>query len=114
VATPDYYAVLGVEKDAQADEIKRAWRRLTRQWHPDRHPDDASAAERFTLINQAYETLADAPARARYDAQRRVAGLQPLQNLDVRSARDLLGNMFGDVFGTRRGKRRRGRDRATR
>lgn len=111
MSTPDYYAVLGVERHASADEIKKAFRRLTKEWHPDRHPGDDHAKERYTLINQAYGTLSDATARARYDtAQRMQAGMELTQNFDVRSARDLLSNVFGDVFGSRRNKRRRGRD----
>jgi molecular chaperone DnaJ len=111
VSTPDYYAVLGVERHASADEIKKAFRRLTKEWHPDRHPGDDHAQERYTLINQAYGTLSDATARARYDTTSRMqAGMELTQNFDVRSARDLLSNVFGDVFGSRRNKRRRGRD----
>lgn len=111
MSTTDYYAVLGVQRHASADEIKKAFRRLTKEWHPDRHPGDETARERYTLINQAYGTLSDATARARYDtAQRMQAGMELTQNFDVRSARDLLSNVFGDVFGSRRNKRRRGRD----
>lgn len=111
MSTSDYYAVLGVDRHANADEIKRAFRRLTKEWHPDRHNGDETARERYTLINQAYGVLSDAHARARYDTtQRMQAGMELTQSFDVRSARDLLGNVFGDVFGSRRSKRRRGRD----
>ena len=107
----DHYAVLGVERNAGPDEIKRAYRRLALQFHPDRHPDDAHAHERFRQINQAYDVLGDPRKRARYDTQARLgggldlAGMQPGQ-----SPRDLLQNVFGDVFRSRRRERRRGRD----
>ncbi len=111
MAVPDYYAVLGVDRDASAEEIKKAFRRLTKEWHPDRHPDDDAARERYTVINQAYSALSDPTSRAKYDAQRlRQTGVELTQNFDVGSAREMLRNVFGDVFGTRRAKRRRGRD----
>lgn len=106
----DYYAVLGVDRRADADEIKKAFRRLTREWHPDRHPDDAEVADRYRRINEAYNTLSDTALRSRYDTRQRVDGLELRRGFDGRNARDLFGSVFGDVFGTRRDKRRRGRD----
>src|SRR5215218_10269686 len=58
VAAKDYYGILGVPRDATADDIKRAYRKLARQYHPDVNPDPA-AAERFKDINAAYEVLSD-------------------------------------------------------
>jgi molecular chaperone DnaJ len=110
MADPDYYAVLGVDDRANADEIKRAFRRLTLEFHPDRNAGDAQTEERYRLINVAYETLIDPTARSRYDTARRMSQLDLSRGFDPKSARDLLGNVFGDVFGTRRNQRRRGRD----
>lgn len=56
----DYYKILGVDRDASADEIKKAYRKLAIVHHPDKNPDDESAAERFKDIGEAYETLSDA------------------------------------------------------
>lgn len=110
VAEPDYYAILGVDAAASADEIKRAFRRLTLEFHPDRHPDDAQIEARYRQINMAYDTLSDAAKRSRYDTQRRLGQLDLSKGFDGQTARDLLGNVFGDVFGSRRNQRRKGRD----
>jgi curved DNA-binding protein len=63
----DYYQVLGVDKSSSDKEIKRAFRRLARQHHPDVNPDDAQAEERFKEINEAYEVLSDQEKRQKYD-----------------------------------------------
>lgn len=63
----DPYTVLGVSKNASQDEIKKAFRRMARTMHPDLHPNDAKAAERFKEINAAYSLLSDADKRAKYD-----------------------------------------------
>ena len=66
----DYYAVLGVPPDATPSQIKKAYRKLARQHHPDTNPGDTDAAERFKAINQAYEVLTDPARRQAYDATR--------------------------------------------
>lgn len=64
----DYYKILGVEKDANDNEIKKAYRKLAIVHHPDKNPDDESAAERFKDVGEAYETLSDPEKRQRYDS----------------------------------------------
>lgn len=64
---PDYYAVLGIDRTAGPDEIKKAFRRLARDSHPDANPDDPHAEERFKQLNEAYEVLSDPAKRQRYD-----------------------------------------------
>lgn len=63
----NYYDILGVDKKASADEIKSAYRKLAKQYHPDLHPGDAAAAEKFKEVNEANEVLSDAQKRAAYD-----------------------------------------------
>ena len=63
----DYYKILGVEKEASDNEIKKAYRKLAIVHHPDKNPDDEDAAARFKEIGEAYETLSDSEKRARYD-----------------------------------------------
>ena len=64
----NYYEILGVSKTASEDEIKSSFRKLARQYHPDLHPGDEVAANKFKEINEAYETLSDAQKRSEYDA----------------------------------------------
>ncbi|MBD0291690.1 MAG: DnaJ domain-containing protein, partial [Thermoleophilia bacterium] len=123
--TRDLYDILGVSKSASQDEIKKAYRKLARQYHPDRNPDDASAEERFKEIQTAYDVLGDSEKRKQYDEGPRVFGGGPnggwnvdwsgnLGDLgDLGDLSDLLGGMFGGR--TRRAPRheergQRGRD----
>ncbi len=66
----DYYKILGVEPDASAEEIKRAYRKLALKYHPDRNPGDKEAEEKFKEINEAYQVLSDPEKRKRYDQMR--------------------------------------------
>ncbi|WP_040158346.1 molecular chaperone DnaJ [Nigerium massiliense] len=70
----DYYKILGVSKDAKPEEIKKAFRKLARENHPDQHPGDAEAEKRFKEISEANSVLSDAKKRAEYDEQRSVFG----------------------------------------
>ena len=98
-ARPDYYAVLGVSKDADAAEIKKKFRRLARECHPDVAGDDPKAAARFTQLREAYETLIDPEARHRYDNP-------PKRRTFTRTAwRPPGGNRFGEMGGGNSGYR---------
>jgi molecular chaperone DnaJ len=107
----DYYETLGVARDAGAEEIKKAFRRLARESHPDANPDDPSAEARFRDVAEAYEVLSDPERRQRYDRGDRVEIGDLFSNLGAFD--DLLRSVFGDsgLFGgARRPSRQRGRD----
>lgn len=109
----DFYKVLGVAENAPADEIKRAYKKLARQHHPDRNPGDRKAEERMKEISEANDVLGDPQKRAEYDEMRRMArgGFGSggfgggFSGVNVGDLGD-LGDLFGGVFG---GARRRGR-----
>ncbi len=111
----DYYEILGVDRSAGADELRRAYRRLAHQYHPDKNPDDPQAAERFKEASEAYAVLSDPEKRATYDRFGHDGiigggGGDPFAGFDPFSSfSDLFNEFFGgDLFG-RGGARRGGR-----
>ena len=129
----DYYAALGVAKDADANAIKKAYRKLARELHPDKNPGDAGAEARFKDVSEAYDVLSDPKKRAEYDEARTLfagGGFRPggfggggggstfdMSDLFGGSSGANLGDLFSDLFGgagpgagpgTARGGRRSG------
>jgi molecular chaperone DnaJ len=120
-AQRDYYQVLGVAETASTDEIKKAFRRLAKQHHPDRNPNNPQASERFKEINEAHDVLSDPDKRKKYDQLRRYgafagAGAGPRSRRETtgRGGADTgadfdisdlggLGDLFSSIFGRGRG-----------
>ncbi|NBU17331.1 MAG: J domain-containing protein, partial [Actinobacteria bacterium] len=100
----DYYAVLGVPKDAPAKDITKAYRRLARQFHPDANPGDSAAEERFKEISAAYDVLGDDTKRAEYDEVRRMGpmggfGTGGPGGFDFDMSGDGLNDILSQMFG---------------
>ena len=124
----DYYEVLGVDKGVNDDDLKKAYRKAAKKYHPDLHPGDAEAEKNFKEVNEAYEILSDKEKRARYD-QFGHAGVDPNFGAgqggnpfgggfgDFGDLGDILGSMFGGFGGSSRRRDpnapRRGADTAT-
>ncbi len=102
----DYYAILGVARNASEAEIKKAYRRLAMKYHPDRNPGDKVAEERFKECKEAYEVLSDPQKRAAYD-QFGHAGLGAAEGPGpgFGGFGDIFGDIFNDLFGGGRGRR---------
>src|SRR5690242_10295528 len=121
MASPkDYYQTLGVSESATTDEIKKAFRRLAKQYHPDRNPNNPQAAERFKEINEAHDVLSDAEKRKKYDQLRRYGAFAgagqgygrgggtasgPDGDFDLSDLGSFggLGDLFSSIFGRRGG-----------
>lgn len=107
MAKRDYYEVLGVEKGASEQEVKKAFRRIAMKYHPDRNPDEA-AVEKFKEAQEAYEILGDSDKREAYDRFGH-AGVDPNGfggggGFNAGGFGDIFGDVFGDIFGGGRGR----------
>lgn len=117
IVSRDYYEILGVQRDASADDVKKAYRQAALKFHPDRNPDDKEGAERkFKEASKAYQVLSDPDKRAQYDRYGEAAFEGPgggAGGFDFSSAfasgafEDVLGDLFGDFFGGGRRSRSR-------
>jgi molecular chaperone DnaJ len=108
MAKRDYYEVLGVNKDASEEDVKKAYRKLAMKWHPDRNPDNPKAEEHFKEAKEAYEILSDGQKRSAYD-QFGHAGVDSSAAGGAGAAgfggfADAFGDIFGDIFGGSRGR----------
>ena len=116
-AQKDFYRVLGVSKDAPIADIKKAYRKLARDNHPDSNPGDTAKHDRFKAVAEAYDVVGDADKRAKYDEMKRLygsgggfggggGGVNDLFGDRARgSGSGGLGDMFGDIFGGGGGRR---------
>lgn len=109
MAVKDYYKILGVEKNASQEEIKSAYRKLAKQYHPDLHPGDSAAAEKFKEVNEAYSVVGDAEKRKKYDRGEMdvEGGFNPFGGGGFTATGfDDIFDMFSDAFGFGGGRRR--------
>jgi molecular chaperone DnaJ len=113
----DFYEVLGIAREASADDVKKAYRQMALKYHPDRNPGDKEAEKKFREAAEAYDVLSDADKRQRYDRYGH-AGIEGAAFHDFRSTDDIMsafgdifgGGLFGDLFGDRRRGPRPGPD----
>jgi molecular chaperone DnaJ len=105
MAKRDYYEVLGLNRDATEEDIKKAYRKHAMKWHPDRNPDNPKAEEHFKEAKEAYEVLADQNKRAAYD-QFGHAGIDAHGGGGAGPGAgfgDIFSDIFSDIFGGARG-----------
>ncbi len=113
MAKRDYYDVLGVSKTATQDDIKRAYRKLAIQYHPDKNPGNQEAEQKFKECAEAYEVLSDPDKRKKYDQfghdGLRGFGMRDYSHMNVDDVGDIFSDIFGDFFSGGRGRRRTSR-----
>ncbi|HEX8104227.1 MAG TPA: molecular chaperone DnaJ [Solirubrobacteraceae bacterium] len=112
-ARPDYYKVLGVDKKATADDIKKAYRKLARKYHPDTNAGDKAAEEKFKQVSEAHDVLSDPDKRKQYDRGTLFGGGNPFGGgaaggapggFGTESFSDILSDLFGNATGGVRGR----------
>jgi molecular chaperone DnaJ len=117
VANRDFYNILGISRDADAESIKKAYRKLAMKYHPDRNKEDSGAEDRFKEVGEAYAVLSNADKRARYDryGEAGLGGSGGYSNADIdpfEIFRSFMGGFgFGDIFSESGGRSRRERNR---
>ena len=113
--TPDYYRILQVDRSASPEELKKSYRRLAMECHPDRCPDDPEASERFKQLTAAYQVLSNPQRRAHYDRfgvdpESSGHSSMPFSTVDIESFVSFFEGLFGDIFTSTTGSHMQARD----